>query len=160
MTTISLTIILSLTSCIACLPTTLIMARFFFAGDFNASVLREMHTNNVKSDILCNFVDQCNLLTPLIDFDVHGESFCFVPKQTKLNYILVNNNIDVHHCEILEDGSISSTSDHLPIVCTMDIQIMQSNLQEPCVNPVLIFSLGTKPAPKRCQNTFQVPTST
>ena len=90
-----------------------------------------MELNIIHIDILCNFVDQCNLLTPLIDFDVHSESFSFVPKQTMLDYILVNNNIDVHHYEILVEGSLSSTSDHLPIV-----------------------------APKRCLTTIQVPTPT
>ena len=109
------------------------MARLFLLViSTQLSVLRELHTNNVKSDILCNFVDQCNLLTPLIDFDVHGESFSFVPKQTMLDYILVNNDIDVHDYEILEEGSISSTSDHLPFVCTLDLQTKKSTLQEPC----------------------------
>ena len=56
-------------------------------------------------------MDKCNLLIPLIDFDVHGESSSFVHKQTMLDYTLVYRTIKRRHYELIEEGSISSTSD-------------------------------------------------
>ena len=91
MTTILITKILSLTSCIVCVLTILIMARLFLLViSTQVSYVNCTQTmSNLILSILCNFVDQCNLLTPLIEFDVHGESFSFVSKQTMLDYILL-----------------------------------------------------------------------
>lgn len=47
--------------------------KVLFPGDFNASLLREFHVNNAKSEILRNFVKQYALCTPMIDFRVEGE---------------------------------------------------------------------------------------
>lgn len=62
--------------------------KVLFAGYFNASLLREFHVNNAKSEILRNFVKRRALCTPMIDFRVEGEQFTFTPKETRIDYIL------------------------------------------------------------------------
>lgn len=124
-----------------------------FAGDFNASLLRELHTNNINSFILCKFVKRCNFLTPLVDFSVYGQSFSFIPKQTMLDYILLSQDITNCHDEILEEGSISSTSDHLPVVCNLETHTKRTI----CKTLVLYSQHGTRRVVKPYWNMNYVP---
>ncbi|VDI21735.1 Hypothetical predicted protein [Mytilus galloprovincialis] len=47
-----------------------------------------------------------------------GPDYTFITKKTMIDYFLVNKSVlrQLRSCEILDEGSISSTSDHLPII--------------------------------------------
>ncbi|CAC5405418.1 unnamed protein product [Mytilus coruscus] len=47
-----------------------------------------------------------------------GPDYTFITKKTMIDYFLVNRSVlgQLRSCEILDEGSISSTSDHLPII--------------------------------------------
>lgn len=47
-----------------------------------------------------------------------GPDYTFITKKTMIDYFLVNKSVlrQLRSCEILEEGSISSTFDHLPVI--------------------------------------------
>ncbi|CAC5418233.1 unnamed protein product [Mytilus coruscus] len=52
-----------------------------------------------------------------------GLDYTFISKKTMIDYFLVNKSVlkQLRSCEILDEGSISSTSDHLPIIVKLSI---------------------------------------
>lgn len=52
------------------------------------------------------------------------------PKRTRLDYILFDKHVrkEFKTCKILEEGSISITSDHLPVIVFNDFVIQRHNL--------------------------------
>ena len=100
------------------------------AGDMNASCLDSYCISSVKSRILTNFVERNLLGIPMIDFDIQGESYTFVQKQTMLDYILVPkmSQLNLLSYKILEEGFFSMTSDHLPIFAEMEFVCSKHNL--------------------------------
>jgi endonuclease/exonuclease/phosphatase family metal-dependent hydrolase len=93
--------------------------KVIIAGDFNGSLLDTCNTNLTKRYLLSDFVSRCNLCFQNKHFVSEGEPFSLIQKKTTLDYIL----FEKHALECLisyrsfEEGSISNTSDHLPISC-------------------------------------------
>jgi endonuclease/exonuclease/phosphatase family metal-dependent hydrolase len=56
--------------------------------------------------------------TPNVNNDPYEPNYTYTTKETMLDYILFNQSVisQLRSYEILSEGSISSTSDHLPIV--------------------------------------------
>lgn len=110
--------------------------RVILAGDFNACCINKNRefTNTLKSNELTQFVSRhslCHPFTAAYQISMKGPDFTFVLKQTMLDYIFANNILvrQLRSYEILEEGSFSSTSDHLPIVAEFDLQgVYQSPL--------------------------------
>ncbi|VDI04309.1 Hypothetical predicted protein [Mytilus galloprovincialis] len=90
------------------------------AGDLNASCLHKDRSisNIYKSKELLNFVSRHHLLYAGGKIQSKGPKYTYVTKQTMLDYILCNEIIyrKLRYYEILDEGAISSTSDHLPVV--------------------------------------------
>ncbi|CAG2216477.1 unnamed protein product [Mytilus edulis] len=90
------------------------------AGDLNASCLHKDRSisNIYKSKELLNFVSRHHLLHAGGKIQIKGPKYTYVTKQTMLDYILCNEIIyrKLRYYEILDEGAISSTSDHLPVV--------------------------------------------
>ena len=101
------------------------------AGDFNGSILDRRNTNTRKSDLLRSFVSQHNLSIQNNDFSVEGNTYTFIQKQTTLDYILFDKYLiyGLQSYKIIEEGSISITSDHLPIVAKFDFKISRHSLK-------------------------------
>ena len=101
------------------------------AGDFNGSILDRRNTNTRKSDLLRSFVSQHNLSIQNNDFSVEGDTYTFIQKQTTLDYILFDKYLiyGLQSYKIIEEGSISITSDHLPIVAKFDFKISRYSLK-------------------------------
>lgn len=61
---------------------------------------------------------------PRADFDISGSDYTFILTQTTLDYILCSNSVcsyvNIYH--VYEEGLFSSTSDHLPVLMSIDIQ--------------------------------------
>lgn len=90
------------------------------AGDLNGSYLdRDMlHSNRKKGEELSNFVRKYDFPKVIEHFVCKGVNFSFVPKKTMIDYILFNESLlrQLRSYEILPEGKISTTSDHLPII--------------------------------------------
>ncbi|CAG2248802.1 unnamed protein product [Mytilus edulis] len=90
------------------------------AGDLNASCRTKdrLHSNHCKSDELQKFVKRHDLLFSGGKIKHTGPDYTFITKKTMIDYFLVNKSVlrQLRSCEILDEGSISSTSDHLPII--------------------------------------------
>ncbi|CAC5381921.1 unnamed protein product [Mytilus coruscus] len=90
------------------------------AGDLNASCLgKDISTSNSsKSKELLKFVSRHHLLYAGGKIHNKGPNYTYITKQTMLDYILCNQSIykKLRYYEILDEGAISSTSDHLPVV--------------------------------------------
>ncbi|MES9884792.1 MAG: endonuclease/exonuclease/phosphatase family protein, partial [Sedimenticola sp.] len=87
------------------------------AGDMNASIRSENHVNIYKSIQLKQFV-QRNCLNALnTSTQCKGPAFTYMPTQTMLDYIFTDDVMKSCNssCEIVDEGNITSTSDHLPI---------------------------------------------
>ena len=82
------------------------------------------HTNASKSREFKQFIDNYNIKLINSKPFCQGPSYTYLPKQTMLDYILTGELTAsmVSSCEILEEGSFDSTSDHLPIVCMIQFQ--------------------------------------
>ncbi|CAG2209672.1 unnamed protein product [Mytilus edulis] len=95
------------------------------AGDLNASCRTKdrLHSNHCKSDELQKFVKRHDLLFSGGQIKHTGPDYTFITKKTMIDYFLVNKSVlrQLRSCEILDEGSISSTSDHLPIVVELSI---------------------------------------
>ncbi|CAG2237360.1 unnamed protein product [Mytilus edulis] len=98
------------------------------AGDFNASCINKnlQFTNTTKSKELQNFVHRHNICHPFIDtckILPKGPEFTFTLKNTMLDYILIDETLvrQLRRYEILEEGTFSSTSDHLPVIACVEL---------------------------------------
>ena len=90
-------------------------------GDMNASLVDNQNINVSKSNILRTFVQTNNMCC---QYDIKtprlaGPNYTFIPYHTSIDYILMDSitsrRVACH--ETIDEGHISSTSDHLPIVC-------------------------------------------
>jgi exonuclease III len=90
------------------------------AGDLNASCQVQEHdrSNKYKSIELTKFIDRQFLSYAGNQIPFKGPNYTYTTKETMLDYILFNQGVisQLKSYEILSEGSISSTSDHLPIV--------------------------------------------
>ena len=109
------------------------------AGDFNGSLIDNACTNVVKSQMLLRFAHDCNIAIVDRDFTVHGEKYSFVQKRTMLDYIFFDKStIDyLEHYDVPIEGSISITSDHLPVIAKFNFHIKKHKL---------LFANGKSPA--------------
>lgn len=59
-----------------------------------------------------------------VDFNISGSDYTFILTRTTLDYILCSNSLcsyeNIYH--VYEEGLFSSTSDHLPVLMSIDIQ--------------------------------------
>ena len=97
------------------------MGHVILGGDWNASLLDEEHINVSKSTDLRQFVRINNIYPVNTIATCSGPSYTCMPVKSMIDYILIDE-ITFHlvsSCCILEEGSCSSTSDHLPIVRTL-----------------------------------------
>ena len=64
------------------------------------------------------------------DFTTEDEPFSFIRKRTTLDYILFDKQVrkELKTYKILEEGSISITLDHLPVMVVIDFVIQKHNL--------------------------------
>ena len=87
----------------------------------NSSLINEKRINAMNSREFSHFVNSYTLKAINIQLFCKGPDYTFQPTQTMLDYILMDEIIarSFNHCEILEEGTFSSTSDHLPIVCSL-----------------------------------------
>ncbi|CAC5385645.1 unnamed protein product [Mytilus coruscus] len=98
------------------------------AGDFNASCINKnlQFTNTTKSKELQNFVHRhyiCHPFTDTCKTLLKGPEFTFTLKNTMLDYILIDETLvrQLRRYEILEEGTFSSTSDHLPVIACIEL---------------------------------------
>ena len=97
------------------------MGHVILGGDWNASLLDEEHINVSKSTDLRQFVRINNVYPVNTIATCSGPSYTYMPVKSMIDYIFMDE-ITLHlvsSCCILEEGSCSSTSDHMPIVCTL-----------------------------------------
>ena len=130
--------------------------RVLLAGDFNGSLLDKINVNLVKSRMLQQFAHDYNLAIPGIDFTTHGEQYSFVQKQTMLDYILFDKSctVELGLYKILQDGSLSITSDHLPVIAHFDFhctkhKLLLTNVKTPAWHKATDEELGTFRNPNR-----------
>lgn len=105
--------------------------KVILGGDFNGSLLDQQHTNQHKSKLLTKFVMNCGLSRQNSDFIANGDSYTFIQKQTTLDYILFDKFVlknNLQHYAIIKEGTISLTSDHLPVVAIFDLHISRHQL--------------------------------
>lgn len=107
--------------------------KVIIAGDFNGSLVDSCDTNLTKAKLLLNFVSKYNLCIPTKDFATDAEQFTFTPKKTTLDYILFDGHVltALKHYKIFKEGSVSITSDHLPIIASFDLRIQRHSLKNP-----------------------------
>ena len=90
------------------------------ASDLNASCLSkdQCRSNIYKSSELLQFVKRNHLLYAGGEIKNKGPQYTYITKDTMLDYILYDKVVSrkVRYYEILDEGAISSTSDHLPVV--------------------------------------------
>ncbi|KAK3084049.1 hypothetical protein FSP39_007309 [Pinctada imbricata] len=115
------------------------MGNVVIAGDMNASCIDTYCVNQEKSSILRTFTDRCQLCIPMIDFDIDGETYSFTQKQTMLDYIFVSKTYLPYLCaySVFKEGTISMTSDHLPICVDISVH---------CKRHALLISSTSLPA--------------
>jgi hypothetical protein len=104
--------------------------KVILCGHFNATLLDQHHTNQHKSKLLTKFVTGCGLSRQDSDFIANGDNYTYIEKQTTFDYILFDRFIlkNLQHYAIIKEGTISLTSDHLPIVATFNLQISRHHL--------------------------------
>ncbi|XP_062576621.1 uncharacterized protein LOC134238510 [Saccostrea cucullata] len=104
-------------------------------GDFNASLYTKdySHCNLQKSKIMKDLITRNNLACPNIDFKTSGSNYTFNTTRTTLDYIIcsktLSNYVVIYH--VYEEGSFSSTSDHLPICMELQTDIKTHVLSKP-----------------------------
>lgn len=122
------------------------------SGDLNASLLSKDigKTNQFKSKELLKFVQRNHLMYAGGKINNIGPCYTYITKQTMLDYVLVNSvaarSLDSY--EILAEGSIGSTSDHLPVVVNISMEhdphlILNSNFKFPSWHKVTDTQLHT-----------------
>lgn len=94
------------------------------AGDLNASCLTKDFngSNKVKSQELLKLVNIHSLSYAGGRITHVCPSYTYTTKQTMLDYILLDDTLyrNLRSSEILAEGTISSTSDHLPILTEIE----------------------------------------
>ena len=92
------------------------------AGDMNSSWISKLNTNSRKSDIVTSFMNRCDICLP--DCLIDGEQFTFITKKTMLDYILFNKTMTqmLLYYKVLEEGSVSLTSDHLSVLSSFKFE--------------------------------------
>jgi hypothetical protein len=105
-------------------------------GNFNASLIETIGTNERKSQILSSFAVMHNLCIPYLDFDSIGEQFSFVQKKTTLDYILFNKSVQnlLEQYKTYKEGSFSLICDYLSIVATFNLNMKSHVLKNPKTN--------------------------
>ena len=72
-------------------------------------------------------MNRCNIGVPTVHFDTSGENFTFIPKRTVLDYILFDkysiSKLTMY--KVFTEGSMSITSDHLPVFAELEINCIQ-----------------------------------
>ncbi|VDI10630.1 Hypothetical predicted protein [Mytilus galloprovincialis] len=95
------------------------------AGDFNTSCrVTDLERTNVnKSIIFSNFILRNNIVPINASSLCDPSSFTFIPTRTVLDYFLVSEELanDVTFCENIPEGTLSLTSDHLPVFLQLSI---------------------------------------
>ena len=98
--------------------------------------------------MLFRFAHDNNIAIPGTDINVDGEQYSFVQKHTKLDYILFDKSSvnDLGFYKIPKEGSLSITSDQLPIFALIDIhctrhQLFISKVKSPAWNKVTSVEL-------------------
>ena len=90
-------------------------------GDMNASLADNQNINIAKSKLLRTFIENNNLCYKHDRTNItnNGPNYTFIPYQTTIDYIHTDQitSCRVSHYETLDEGNISSTSDHLPTIC-------------------------------------------
>ncbi|CAC5422291.1 unnamed protein product [Mytilus coruscus] len=91
-----------------------------YKSDLNASCLDKDRpiSNSNKSKELLKCVSRHHLLYAGGKIQIKGPNYTYITKHTMLDYILCNESIhrNTRYYEILDEGAISSTSDHLSVV--------------------------------------------
>ena len=104
-------------------------------GDFNASCKDTDHprSNRYKSKAMKDVIFRCDLGCPDIDFKTTGSKHTFTQTCTTLDYIFCNKDLCnyVNEYHVYEEGTFSSTSDHLPIYVNLCTDIKTHVLHEP-----------------------------
>ncbi|VDI31056.1 Hypothetical predicted protein, partial [Mytilus galloprovincialis] len=89
------------------------------AGDFNTSgrVTDLDRTNVNKSIVFSDFILRNNIIPVNASTLSGASSFTYIPTRTLLDYFLVSEELadDVISCENIPEGTLSLTSDHLPV---------------------------------------------
>ncbi|MEW8546047.1 MAG: reverse transcriptase family protein [Candidatus Thiodiazotropha sp.] len=93
------------------------------AGDMNASLSQHNHINSGKSNELRRFVsDNCIKAINSLP-GCSGPNYTYLTVKSMIDYILTDDVTSwfVRKCQILSEGTFSSTSDHLPILCEFNV---------------------------------------
>ncbi|CAC5407710.1 unnamed protein product [Mytilus coruscus] len=95
------------------------------AGDFNTSCrVTDLERTNVnKSIIFSDFILRNNIVPVNASRLCDTSSFTYIPTRTVLDYFLVSEELagDVISCENIPEGTLSLTSDHLPVLLKLSI---------------------------------------
>ncbi|CAG2221397.1 unnamed protein product [Mytilus edulis] len=95
------------------------------AGDFNTScrVTDLGRTNVNKSIVFSDFMLRNNIIPVNASTLRDASSFTYIPTRTLLDYFLVSEELagDVISCENIPEGTLSLTSDHLPVFLKLSI---------------------------------------
>ena len=93
-------------------------------GDWNASILEQRHINIGKSRELRHFVKSNSIQAINILELCTGPKYTYLPVESMIDYILTDEATStlVQSCKIIDDGACPSTSDHLPILCSIAIE--------------------------------------
>lgn len=91
--------------------------KVLFSGVFNASLLLEYHTNAVKSKLLCDFVELCNVRF----FQYMASNLILLQnKHWLITYCSKKNLLDsLKYNDILKEDSLSTALYHLPLCVTL-----------------------------------------
>lgn len=102
-------------------------------GDFNASFIDRSNINLYKAKALKQFISRADLGLPGIDFSTSGSNFTFTTTKTTLDYIMCNKSLRHHinQYHVYEEGSLSSTSDHLPILMVLSVNLKCNAIRNP-----------------------------
>ncbi len=98
-------------------------------GDFNTSVSERdlCHTNVYKSAELSDLIlNNNNRIIPVnLTNKCSGSTYTFTTRKTTLDYVLIDEmlNTCVKSCTVVEEGTLANTSDHLPIIMSIDIPV-------------------------------------
>ncbi|CAG2209444.1 unnamed protein product [Mytilus edulis] len=95
------------------------------AGDFNTSCrVTDLDRTNVnKSIVFSDFMLRNNIIPVNASTLCDASSFTYIPTRTLLDYFLVSEELagDVISCENIPEGTLSLTSDHLPVFLKLSI---------------------------------------
>lgn len=86
--------------------------------------------SNILTNINPSYWQSLLWIVAYPDKAANGDSYTFIQKQTTLDYILFDKFVlkNLKHYVIIQEGTISLTSDHLPVVATFDLHISRHQL--------------------------------